>query len=340
MSLNGVNKRLITISMLALSGSNNHRIVLKISRRNCESEMNPTSSLELFTVNTSSNSSLSTNNNSFGVGTSYSQSYGIPTSKIVRSVILCIIMLLSIFGNSLILTAIRTTPSLMTKTNKILASLAISDLWAGGIVMLYIVPFTLITSLNPCAYRVSRVMMLILTNSPTYASCFNLIIVAIDRYVAIVHPLKYEMRMTDTVISCMIAAAWLISLLCSSSFTLWLINADMTECNIVPLRYFFINPCIYMLVGTVVTILYMRILLVAWHHHVAIQQSTTAVASLPVNAVQSNVLDSDSISIVAQQQQQHKYQQKVSNYKSCTILLPCAFSKTPRFRWYKTQELI
>ena len=265
---------------------------------NIESEMN-SASVEFLPANTSSNSSLSTNSNSSGVETSFSQSNGITFPLILKSAILCIIMLVSIFGNGLILIAIRTTPSLSTKTNKILASLTVSDIWTGAAVSYY-VPFNLVTTVNPCGYRVSQVLIIALLNLPPYASCFNLIVVAIDRYVAIVHPLEYEMRMTDTVVNCMIAATWLLSFLCASSFTLWLINADPTKCVIVPKRYYFLNVMIGMLVGVVVVFVYLKILLVAWHQHVAIEQSTAAVASLPVNAAQSNLQESDSVSNVAQ----------------------------------------
>jgi len=224
---------------------------------------------------------------------------------IVKSAFLCLMMIVSIFGNGLVLAAIRTTPSLWTKTNTILASLTVSDFLAG-LTMLYYVPSIIITSVvnNPCRYNVMQVVLTAFTILPPYTSSSNLIIVAIDRYVAIVYPLEYETRITDRVVTAMICASWLFGSACAMSFMFWLINADPDKCSLVPVKYFFLDVCIFIIVGAVVVFVYVKILFVAWHHHVAIGQ-TTAAAVAPGGG-QSRLEETNAMSNVVQCQQKNQ----------------------------------
>lgn len=49
---------------------------------------------------------------------------------------------------------------------------------------------------------------------------------AVDRYVAIVHPLVYEQKMTETSINWMIFATWFVGTVHAFSFSFWALKAD------------------------------------------------------------------------------------------------------------------
>jgi hypothetical protein len=197
--------------------------------------------------------------------------YVVGTALIVKSFILSLLMIVNLFGNGLVLTAIRTTPSFWTKTNKILASLTVADM-LSGVTVIYYVPYTLITSVfnNSCRYNVANVATRWLFMFPPYAASFSLIVVAVDRYVAVVHPLQYEVKMTDRVVHWMIAVAWFAGFTCAMGNVMWLINADLIKCVIIPVGYNFLDTSNYILVIVVVFPVYVKILLVAWRQHVTI----------------------------------------------------------------------
>jgi 7 transmembrane receptor (rhodopsin family) len=78
-----------------------------------------------------------------------------------------------------------------------------------------------------------------------YSTSFNLIIVAIDRYVAVIHPMQYETKMTDAVVNWVIAIVWLVSIVASLGNVMWLINADLTKCVLIPAGYNFMGAAVY-----------------------------------------------------------------------------------------------
>jgi hypothetical protein len=219
-----------------------------------------------------------------------SHPYVVGTALIVKSSAFFFMMIVSLFGNGLVLTAIRTTPSFWTKTNKILASLTVADM-AAGFGVTYYVPYTLITSVfnNPCRYNIANVATRWLFMLPPYAASFNLIVVAVDRYVAVVHPLQYETKMTDRVVNWMIAIAWFAGLMCAMGNVMWLINADLTKCVIIPIGYNFMDTAVYALVAVTVLFVYVRLLFIAWRQYVAIGLITAgASTSGPESAISKN----------------------------------------------------
>jgi 7 transmembrane receptor (rhodopsin family) len=214
--------------------------------------------------------------------------YVVGTALIVKSTLFYFMIIISLFGNSLVLAAIRTTPNFWTKTNKLLASLTVADLSVAVFANIYI-PYTLVTSVinNPCSYNVANVATRWMFMLPPFATSCNLIIVAIDRYVAIIHPLQYETKMTDAVVNWMIAGAWLFSFALAMGNTFFLINADLTKCVIIPSAANFQDAAVYILVAAVVLFVYARILHVAWRQHVAIGLTTVVSASGTATVVEN-----------------------------------------------------
>ena len=67
-----------------------------------------------------------------------------------------------------------------------------------------------------------------------FVSAYHLIIISVERYVAIVYPLHYETKFTDRRMKVAIAGAWAAGITVGMTFALWLINADNRRCVLIP----------------------------------------------------------------------------------------------------------
>lgn len=201
---------------------------------------------------------------------------GVSKMMIGMCVVMFVSMVINLAGNSLLLVAIRTTPSLWTKTNKILANLTIADLFAGLATVFY-VAYSLKAYVFgvPCNYNLLEAAILPLFKLPPYASQYSMVIVAIDRYIAITHPLIYEDKLTDNVVYGMIAAVWIVSAVMSSTFWIWLVNRDRVRCttvpNIVPGMFNWFEVSQNLLITVFVSVVYCHILRIAHKHHTQIR---------------------------------------------------------------------
>ena len=65
-------------------------------------------------------------------------------------------------------------------------------------------------------------------------SNYHMIIISVERYIAIVYPLHYETKFTDRRMKVAIAGAWAAGIIVGMTFALWLINADHGKCVLIP----------------------------------------------------------------------------------------------------------
>jgi len=185
---------------------------------------------------------------------------------IVRVIILFTMTVCNLGGNGFTLMTIRLTPRLWTKTNFILASMLVANI-IFGVATLYYIPFMVIIYIfnNPCHYNV-----LITANAPifkivTYVSVYHLILVSIERYVAIAHPFKYETKFTDRTLKWAIAATWAAGIILGMTFVLWLINADLSKCDLIPDHYQLVDLfLVYIPVCISMVFCYGKILAIWW----------------------------------------------------------------------------
>ena len=129
---------------------------------------------------------------------------------VLRATLQIFMMALIIFSNTLVVLAIRRTPSLQTITNQFVLSLAVADLIMGAIVpinTLYVLFPHWNEYASACIFRVVTVMF------GSCGSTNSLLLVAIDRHQAIVFPFSYVQRMTTSCVKVALVTAWTIALL-------------------------------------------------------------------------------------------------------------------------------
>ncbi|XP_041107631.1 trace amine-associated receptor 13c-like [Polyodon spathula] len=118
-------------------------------------------------------------------------------------------MLVTIFGNMVVMISISHFKQLHTPTNMLVLSLALADFLLGVCVM----PFSMIRSVETCWYF-GDVFCLLHSSFDmflTSVSIFHLISIAVDRYYAVCDPLHYSSKITIPIAWLMVAISWVIS---------------------------------------------------------------------------------------------------------------------------------
>lgn len=226
----------------------------------------------------------------------------------------------STFGNSLTLAAILNTPSLWTKTNKLLANFAAAELVVAASAIL-IFAYNLVTAANnlsACKFLVIDTLLKTFRNLPPRVSINFLLLIGIDRYVAIIHPYAYEMKLTDRTLNWLIVGAWATGLLFFISDSLWIISANQVSCegvpNVIPNLYSFVTIAgEYFAVSIFLIVVYSKILRVTWKQSVAIgcEAVPGSVASKSDNSCSTPAAAED----IRIDQHQHQHQQLMTKMR-------------------------
>ncbi|CAF2506064.1 unnamed protein product [Rotaria sp. Silwood2] len=211
---------------------------------------------------------------------------------IVGIVSYSIIILLSIIGNVIVVTAICRVQRLRHPTNFILMSLAIADLLVTTTVMIpgfiYKIKQKWIFGQVFCNIWVA--------NDITFctASILHLVAVSFDRYVAIENPLKYKQKMTKGMIFIIIGCIWLISVLLSYGPVLLGVYSqskttgnlsNSTECGMRPNRIYSIisSSTSFYIPLIIILFLYGRIFITARKHSHELQKLENIIKRLHSN---------------------------------------------------------
>ncbi|XP_015268042.1 PREDICTED: 5-hydroxytryptamine receptor 6 [Gekko japonicus] len=150
------------------------------------------------------------------VGSSNASAIGdrsVPSGSAWVAAFLCFIILLTMLGNFSLILLIFTQRSLRNTSNYFLVSLFMSDLMVGSVVM----PPAMLNQLYGrwlldavfCSVWFSFDVMC------TSASILNLCVISLDRYLLIISPLKYKLRMTSCRAVLLILATWTLAALVS-----------------------------------------------------------------------------------------------------------------------------
>jgi len=181
-----------------------------------------------------------------------------------RAIILAILAVLNVAGNGFTLITIRLTPRLWTKTNFILASMLVADC-ITAVLMFWYTPFLLVVYVynDPCHYNVVITATTPLFRLTGMVSFYHLILISIERYIAIVYPLKYETKFSDRALKLALSAVWVVGIVMGMSWAVWLINADRRKCDLIPEQYHLIDVVVgYVPVCICMFFVYGRILII------------------------------------------------------------------------------
>uniref|UniRef100_A0A8C5PMF7 G-protein coupled receptors family 1 profile domain-containing protein n=1 Tax=Leptobrachium leishanense TaxID=445787 RepID=A0A8C5PMF7_9ANUR len=121
-----------------------------------------------------------------------------------------VIAAIAALGNFLVCIAVSQDRKLWTVTNYFLVSLSVADTLVGT----FAIPCAILTSIGVPQHKLRLcLLMLSILIMLTMTSTFSLLAVAVDRYIAILHPLRYKSIMTHSNSLVMIVVAWISSFL-------------------------------------------------------------------------------------------------------------------------------
>ncbi|XP_069554587.1 5-hydroxytryptamine receptor 1F [Brachyistius frenatus] len=142
-----------------------------------------------------------------------------PPSKILLSLTLSVVAILTTFFNCLVITAIAVTRKLHHPANYLICSLAVTDLLVAVLVM----PFSIIYIQKEHWEMGQVVCTMWLSVDITCCTCsiLHLAAIAIDRYRAITDAVEYSRKRTGARAGAMVAVVWLLSILISLPPLVW-----------------------------------------------------------------------------------------------------------------------
>ncbi|XP_041791203.1 trace amine-associated receptor 13c-like [Chelmon rostratus] len=216
--------------------------------------------------------------------------------------LLCCITLLTVTLNLLVIISISHFRQLQTTTNLILLSLAVSDLLVGLAVM----PPAII--LQSCRFldKISCTLLYLSSFILTSASVGNMVLISVDRYVAICYPLRYSSMITPSRVQICVSLCWSSSviynviILKDSLSQIYLSNSCFQECTVVinyisgavDLFLTFLGPV------TVIIVLYVRVFVVAVSQARVMRSQISAVTSNTVTVKKSEMRAAGTLGII------------------------------------------
>lgn len=186
----------------------------------------------------------------------------------VRFAVFSVVILVILCGNALTMLAVATTDRLRIKTYALTTSLAAADFILGLIYIDYIVHETI--SSSTCSMATYKSAVRPIERMVLYVSFIHIPAIATDRFVAIVHPLHYEDRMTPSTIWRIIAALWAVAAATSLppyvGFATAVVRPQSCILTLWPMFDAIVELLYYSISSVVVVFVYSRIWSTAMHH--------------------------------------------------------------------------
>ncbi|XP_041791200.1 trace amine-associated receptor 13c-like [Chelmon rostratus] len=217
--------------------------------------------------------------------------------------LLCCITLLTVTLNLLVIVSISHFRQLQTPTNLILLSLAVSDLLVGLTAM----PSEVFI-LQSCHFqgKISCALLYLSSFTLTSASVGNMVLISVDRYVAICYPLRYSSMLTPSRVKICVSLCWISSviynviILKDYLLQIHLSNSCFQECTViinyisgaVDLLLTFLGPV------SVIIVLYVRVFVVAVSQARVMRSQISAVKSNTVTVKKSEMRAARTLGII------------------------------------------
>lgn len=128
--------------------------------------------------------------------------------QLVYIVLELLIALLAVAGNVLVCWAVFLNSNLQSITNFFVVSLAVADIAVG----LLAIPFAITISTGFCANFFGCLFIACFVLVLTQSSIFSLLAIAVDRYIAIKNPLRYNSLVTGSRAKGIIGLCWVLSI--------------------------------------------------------------------------------------------------------------------------------
>ncbi|XP_060893211.1 adenosine A2a receptor a [Labrus mixtus] len=130
-------------------------------------------------------------------------------ASILYIVLELLIAVFSVLGNVLVCWAVCLNSNLQTITNFFVVSLAVADIAVGVLA----IPFSIVISIGFCSNFYGCLFIACFVLVLTQSSIFSLLAIAIDRYIAIKLPLRYNSLVTGERARGIIAVCWVLSII-------------------------------------------------------------------------------------------------------------------------------
>ncbi|XP_048064063.1 trace amine-associated receptor 4-like [Megalobrama amblycephala] len=197
--------------------------------------------------------------------------------KVAMYAFMVLMILITVFGNLLIVISISHFKHLQSPTHLIVQSLAACDCLLGSFVM----PYSMVRSVEGCWYLGDFVCKVHSSLDMTFSisSKMHLGLISVDRYWAICDPLRYKMRVTNNTVAVFSTFAWMFAFLYSFSIVFSGVNTIGLESFI--MQIYCVGSCVlffnkqwglicsvltFFLPVTTMSSVYMKILHVARKH--------------------------------------------------------------------------
>ncbi|XP_065111865.1 trace amine-associated receptor 4-like [Paramisgurnus dabryanus] len=217
--------------------------------------------------------------------------------KVAMYAFMLLIILMTVFGNLLIVFSISHFKQLQSPTHLIVQSLAVCDCLLGLLVM----PYSMVRSVEGCWFLGDVVCKVHSSLDVTFcfSSLIHLSLISVDRYWAICDPLRYRMRITNNTVTVLITLTWIFSFVYCFSVVVSGVNAVGLEAYILQVSCF--GGCValfnkewglssiillFIIPGTIMSVLYIIIFNVV-KKHAKVLSEKVSVATTGVNSQSS-----------------------------------------------------
>uniref|UniRef100_A0A4W6EZT9 G-protein coupled receptors family 1 profile domain-containing protein n=1 Tax=Lates calcarifer TaxID=8187 RepID=A0A4W6EZT9_LATCA len=204
-------------------------------------------------------------------------------TAVTTSYLLCIcvgsLSVLIMCGNLLVIISIIYFKQLHTPTNYLILSLAVADLLVGVVVL----PFSMILSVSSY-WQLENLLCKVRGSFDIFlcaSSILNLCFISVDRYYAVCQPLRYKTKINVRVVVIMILVSWTVSIGIGVTI-LGPKQGHNRRCALFQNTHSTITGAVFAfyLPAIIMSIIYLKILMVAWRQARSIQNTTKTGATV------------------------------------------------------------